>query len=173
MPGSDSYPVQLDPFQSIVEVAWASDTLLSIQYDWFGTGMRDLDTVTGVGSLEEIGYGYGFDIYDGGKGVVLWGGDTLGYNGAETIDVWGRHVRKLTGSKVISVRCAAHWYLESEGPAAVTLIVDSYTGVKYPSRAGRLKQTFSKTVTITAHFNSPQSMATVQFDTLNGTFTVS
>ena len=173
MPGSQSDPVRLDPFQMITEVAWASDTLLSITYDWLGSGMRDLDTVTGVGNLEEIGYGYGSDIYDGDKGVVYWGGDTTGFNGSETIDVWGRHVRKLTGSKIISVRCAAHWYPQDQGPAPVTIIIDSYTGVKYPSINGKLKQTFSRTMTISAHYNSPQAMATVQFDTLKGTFTVS
>jgi hypothetical protein len=173
MAGSQSDPVRLDPFQTITEVAWASDTLLSITYDWLGSGMRDLDTVTGVGSFEPIGYGYGFDVYDGDKAVVSWGGDTTGYNGSETIDVWGRHIRKYTGSRIISVRCAAHWYPEDQGPAPVALTIDSYTGVKYPDTTGKLKQTFTRTLTISAHFDSPQSMATVEFDTLKGTFTVS
>ena len=60
-----------------------------------------------------------------------------------------------------------------EPPAPVTITIDSYTGVKYPSTNGKSKQSFTKTMTISAHYDSPQAMATVQFDTLKGTFTVS
>ena len=173
MPGSESDPVKLDPFQTITEVGWLSDTLLTITYDWSGSGMRDLDTVTSVGSLQPIGYGYGDDIYDGDDGVALWSGDTTGFNGTETVEVWGRHTRDFTGSTTIAVRCAAHWYPSDQGPAPVTLTIDSYTNVKYPDTDGKSKQSFTRTVTISGRFNNPQVMATVQFDTVKGSFTVS
>ena len=170
MPGSESDPVQLDPFQEVTEVNWSLRPVLVIDYGWAGTDARDLETVTTVSGFEPVGFGYGDSLYHEGRSAIIWSGD-LG--SAETVEVWGREIQKMAGVGTVSITCAAHWDDLESDPAEVLLTVVSYIKSRPPFTYGEERQRYDTSKIISNAFNSPEAIAQVEFDLRTGRFTVS
>ena len=167
MPGSESDPVQLDPFQEIAEVNWDLRALLVIDYIWSGTDSRDLDTVTTVGSFDPVGAGASDSIYNEGRSVIIWSGDI---GSAETVEVWGREVRTMTGLGKVTVTCAAWWDETDAYEGQVFLTVTSYIKSRQPFTYGEERQRHETSLIIAS--SSPETLAEVDFNLRTGRFTV-
>ena len=167
MPGSENDPVQLDPFQEVTEVNWDLRALLVIDYIWSGADSRDLDTVTTVGSFDPVGAGASDSIYNEGRSVIIWSGDI---GSAETVEVWGREVRNMTGLGKVTVTCAAYWDETDAYEGQVFLTVTSYIKSRPPFTYGEERQRHEVSRIIAS--SSPETLAEVEFDLRTGRFTV-
>lgn len=87
--------------------------MLSITYDWSGTGQKDLDTGTTF-----LGAALGFAC-GGGSEYLEWSGDDVSENGQERVDLYPFDAF-LDGewTSSVEIQCAAGWYEGADPPGS-------------------------------------------------------
>lgn len=134
--GSRAKPVSLDPFQTIVEVRWASVvSFLIVSYRW--TDGRDFDLAAQIESSgivglddEEVGWiaDQRYSVSVSGKEILKHSGDVVETSGVESVSVDVKSmlaINKNLHSFVLAFRGSWYSLIESGN---VTITVKLYSG---------------------------------------------
>lgn len=128
--GKEGRGVSLDPFATIKEVGWSGYRWGIITYRWTGPG-RDLDTRTRVNGRAVLGWGR---EYSDGP-LMMWGGDTVGSSGEETVLIDLKRARELMRSQgqsgkdgSLTIECNAFWWNDENPSGNVELEYKAYLG---------------------------------------------